>query len=163
MQQAYAASALTFMFQNLGKPVVFTGSQIPLREPYNDARKNLIMAVIFASSDNVSEVTIFFHDRLIRACRATKINTSKLLAFDCPNVDPLAEIGTSPRFSTDQICIFHEIKSPCHLLLQESTLKKGSTSFNLLQEGRFAYERKWIHDSSPCDLCQGLMIHALFT
>lgn len=90
---AYAASALTFMFQNLGKPVVFTGSQIPLREPYNDARKNLIMAVIFASSDTVSEVTIFFHDRLVRACRATKINTSKLLAFDSPNMDPLAEIG----------------------------------------------------------------------
>ncbi|CAJ1966133.1 unnamed protein product [Cylindrotheca closterium] len=90
---AYAASALSFMFQNLGKPVVFTGSQIPLREPYNDARKNLIMAVIFASSDTVSEVTIFFHDRLIRACRATKVNTSKLLAFDSPNIEPLAEIG----------------------------------------------------------------------
>lgn len=90
---AYAASALSFMFQNLGKPVVFTGSQIPLREPYNDARKNLIMATIFASSDTVSEVTIFFHDRLLRACRATKINTSKLLAFDSPNMDPLAEIG----------------------------------------------------------------------
>ena len=90
---AYAASALTFMFQNLGKPVVFTGSQIPLREPYNDARKNLIMASIFASSDTVSEVTIFFHDRLLRGCRATKINTSKLLAFDSPNLDPLAEIG----------------------------------------------------------------------
>ena len=80
-------------FQNLGKPVIFTGSQIPLREPYNDARKNLIMAVIFASSDTVSEVCIFFHDRLLRACRATKVNTSKLLAFDSPNLDPLAEIG----------------------------------------------------------------------
>jgi L-asparaginase len=90
---AYAASALSFMFQNLAKPVVFTGSQIPLREPYNDARKNLIMAIIFASSDNISEVTIFFHDRLLRACRATKVNTSKLLAFDSPNLDPLAEIG----------------------------------------------------------------------
>mmetsp|Transcript_8758 Transcript_8758/g.18497 ORF Transcript_8758/g.18497 Transcript_8758/m.18497 type:complete len:486 (-) Transcript_8758:63-1520(-) len=90
---AYAASALSFMLQNLSKPVVFTGSQIPLREPYNDARKNLIMAIIFASSDSVSEVTIFFHDRLIRACRATKVNTSKLLAFDSPNLDPLAEIG----------------------------------------------------------------------
>lgn len=43
---AYAASALSFMLQNLGKPVIFTGSQIPLREPYNDARKNLIMVTI---------------------------------------------------------------------------------------------------------------------
>ena len=90
---AYASSALSFMFQNLGKPVVMTGSQIPLKEPYNDARKNLIMAIIFAASDTVSEVTIFFHDRLLRGSRATKINTSKLLAFDSPNLDPLAEIG----------------------------------------------------------------------
>lgn len=59
---AYAASALTFMLQNLGKPVIFTGSQIPLREPYNDARKNLIMATIFASSDTMSEVAIFFRE-----------------------------------------------------------------------------------------------------
>lgn len=90
---AFASSALSFMFQNLGKPIVFTGSQIPLREPYNDARKNLIMALIFASSDNFSEVVIFFHDRLIRANRATKVNTSKLLAFNSPNLPPLAEIG----------------------------------------------------------------------
>jgi L-asparaginase len=90
---AFAASAVSFMFQNLGKPVVFTGSQIPLREPYNDARKNLIMATIFASSDTLCEVAIFFHDRLLRACRATKVNTSKLKAFDSPNMQPLAEIG----------------------------------------------------------------------
>lgn len=90
---AYAASALSFMLQNLSKPVIFTGSQIPLREPYNDARKNLIMATIFASSDTVSEVCIFFHDRLLRGCRATKVNTSKLKAFDSPNSPPLAEIG----------------------------------------------------------------------
>jgi len=90
---AFAASALSFMLQNLGKPVIFSGSQIPLREPYNDARKNLIMATIFASSDTVSEVCIFFHDRLLRGCRATKVNTSKLKAFDSPNLPPLAEIG----------------------------------------------------------------------
>lgn len=51
------------------------------------------MATIFASSDTVTEVTIFFHDRLLRACRATKVNTCKLLAFDSPNIAPLAEIG----------------------------------------------------------------------
>lgn len=101
---AYASSALTFMFQNLSKPVVFTGSQIPLREPYNDARKNLIMALIFASSDTVSEVTIFFHDRLIRGCRATKVNTSKLLAFDSPNLDPLAEIGINIEENEHLFC-----------------------------------------------------------
>ena len=92
---AYAATALSFMLENLGKPVVFTGSQIPLCEPYNDARRNLIMALIFASRDTINEVGIFFHDRLLRACRATKVNTHRLMAFDSPNLDPLARIGIS--------------------------------------------------------------------
>ncbi len=90
---AYCATALSFMLENLGKPVVFTGSQIPLSQPYNDARRNLIMAMIFASRDTINEVTIFFHDRLLRANRATKVNTHRLLAFDSPNLDPLATIG----------------------------------------------------------------------
>jgi L-asparaginase len=90
---AYFATALSFMLENLGKPVVFTGSQIPLCEPYNDARRNLIMAMIFASRDTINEVSIFFHDRLLRACRSTKVDTHGLLAFDSPNMDPLAKIG----------------------------------------------------------------------
>lgn len=88
---AYAATALSFMLENLGKPVVFTGSQIPLSEPYNDGRRNLIMSLIFASRDTIPEVSIFFHDRLLRACRATKVNTHQLLAFDSPNLDPLGK------------------------------------------------------------------------
>jgi L-asparaginase len=90
---AYCATALSFMLENLGKPVIFTGSQIPLCEPYNDARRNLIMAMIFASRDTINEVSIFFHDRLLRANRATKVNTHRLLAFDSPNLSPLATIG----------------------------------------------------------------------
>jgi len=90
---AYAASALSFMLENLGKPVIFTGSQIPLCEAYNDARRNLIMALIFASRDTICEVCIFFHDRLLRGCRSTKVNTTRLMAFDSPNIAPLAQIG----------------------------------------------------------------------
>ena len=90
---AYTASALSFMLENLGKPVIFTGSQIPLCEAYNDARRNLIMSLIFASRDTVNEVGVFFHDRLLRANRSTKINTDRLLAFDSPNMEPLANIG----------------------------------------------------------------------
>ncbi|GMH48486.1 hypothetical protein TL16_g00300 [Triparma laevis f. inornata] len=90
---AYTASALSFMLENLGKPVIFTGSQIPLCEAYNDARRNLIMSLIFASRDSVNEVGVFFHDRLLRANRSTKINTDRLLAFDSPNMEPLANIG----------------------------------------------------------------------
>ena len=75
---AYAASALSFMLENLGKPVIFTGSQIPLSQAYNDARRNLIMSLIFASRDSVSEVAIFFQDSLLRGCRATKVDTHRL-------------------------------------------------------------------------------------
>lgn len=78
---AYFATALSFMLENLGKPVVFTGSQIPLCEPYNDARRNLIMSLIFASRDTINEVTIFFHDRLLRACRSTKVRHCLYLCF----------------------------------------------------------------------------------
>lgn len=51
------------------------------------------MALIFACRDNIHEVTIFFHDRLLRACRSTKVNTARLLAFDSPNMEPLALTG----------------------------------------------------------------------
>ena len=57
--------------------------------------RNLIMAMIFASRDSINEVCIFFHDRLLRANRTTKVNTHKLLAFDSPNMSPLATIGIS--------------------------------------------------------------------
>jgi len=93
---AYTASALSFMLENLGKPVVFTGSQVPIAEPHSDARQNLIMALIFAAREvPICEVTIFFHDRLIRACRATKVNTNDLHAFDSPNIEPLATTGVT--------------------------------------------------------------------
>eukprot|EP00533_Pseudo-nitzschia_delicatissima_P013768 CAMPEP_0197278936 /NCGR_PEP_ID=MMETSP1432-20130617/19317_1 /TAXON_ID=44447 /ORGANISM="Pseudo-nitzschia delicatissima, Strain UNC1205" /LENGTH=356 /DNA_ID=CAMNT_0042745379 /DNA_START=102 /DNA_END=1172 /DNA_ORIENTATION=+ len=92
---AYIASALSFMLENLNKPVIFTGSQIPLCMPQNDARRNLIMAMIFAARDSINEVCIFFHERLLRANRTTKVNTHKLLAFDSPNMEALATIGIS--------------------------------------------------------------------
>ena len=88
------ATALSFMLENLSKPVVFTGSQIPIAQPHSDARRNLVMALIFASRHlQINEVTIFFHDRLIRACRASKVNTNALRAFDSPNIPPLATVG----------------------------------------------------------------------
>jgi L-asparaginase len=113
---AYMATALSFMLENLGKPVIFTGSQIPLCEPYNDARRNVIMALIFAARDTVNEVCIFFHDRLLRACRSTKVNTHKLMAFDSPNIPPLATIGIT-------------IDENEHLQLPPGTLRLWRTSY----------------------------------
>lgn len=75
---AYASSAMSFMLENLGKTVVFTGSQIPFCEVYNDARRNLIVSMIFAARSEVPEVCICFNDRLLRANRTVKISSSDL-------------------------------------------------------------------------------------
>jgi L-asparaginase len=94
---AYAASALSFMLENLGKPVVFTGSQIPFCEVYNDARRNLIVSVIFAVTSEFPEVCICFNDKLLRGNRAMKIDSGGLNAFDSPNFPPLATLGAFIR------------------------------------------------------------------
>jgi len=90
---AYAASAMSFMLENLGKTVVFTGSQIPFCEVYNDARRNLIVSIIFAMTDDFPEVCICFNDRLLRGNRTKKVNSVGLNAFDSPNFPPLATLG----------------------------------------------------------------------
>ena len=90
---AYASSALSFILENLGKPVIFTGSQIPFSEVYNDARRNLLVSIIFAMSYHFPEVCIFFNDKLLRANRSVKVNSKSLSAFDSPNFPPLATMG----------------------------------------------------------------------
>ena len=91
---AYASSALSFMLENLGKTVVFTGSQIPFFEVYNDARRNLIVSMILAAhSFDIPEVCVCFNDRLLRANRAKKVNSTGLAAFNSPNFPPLATLG----------------------------------------------------------------------
>jgi len=94
---AYTASALSFMFQNLGKTVIFTGAQIPLSKAYNDARRNLIVSLIMAGLKEINEVCLFFNDKLMRGCRASKVNSFGLDAFDSPNFPPLAQIGVNIR------------------------------------------------------------------
>ena len=92
---AYTASALSFMLENLGKAIVLTGSMIPLAEVYNDARRNLLIALTFAAQLELCEVVIFFDDRLIRGNRAIKVDSSGLTAFDSPNFPPLATVGAT--------------------------------------------------------------------
>ena len=97
---AYTASALSFMLEGLGKAVVLTGSMIPLAEIYNDARRNLLISVVFAAQLELCEVTIFFNDRLLRGNRASKVDSNGLDAFDTPNFPPLATVGA--RISSDR-------------------------------------------------------------
>lgn len=98
---AYASSAMSFMLENLGKTVVFTGSQIPFCEVYNDARRNLIVSIIFAGNSDFPEVCIVFNDKVLRANRSCKVNSSSLDAFDSPNFPPLATLGTSIHENSD--------------------------------------------------------------
>lgn len=94
---AYAASALSFMLENLGKPVVFTGSMIPFANVYNDARRNLIVSMIVAATSEIPEVCVCFNDKILRGNRTLKMNSTGLDAFDSPNYSPLATLGTTIR------------------------------------------------------------------
>jgi L-asparaginase len=89
---AYTASALSFAIQNLGKPVIITGSQVPLHNLRSDAKRNLVNAVELATYP-VSEVAICFNDHLFRGNRSTKMSIGDFDAFASPNFPSLAEIG----------------------------------------------------------------------
>lgn len=90
---SYTASALAFMLENLQKPVIFTGSQIPLCEIRSDGYNNIVSAVVIAAGGVVREVCIYFDGKLLRGCRSTKTSSSHFGAFDSPNCQRLADVG----------------------------------------------------------------------
>lgn len=90
---AYTSSALAFMLEGLGKPVILTGSQVPLAEVRSDARENLIASLQLAARPDLHEVCVYFSGLLLRGCRATKVSASGFDAFDSPNEAPLGQIG----------------------------------------------------------------------
>lgn len=96
---AYTASALSFMLEGLAKPVILTGSQIPLCKLRSDARDNLITSVLIAGAGNVKEVCLYFGGKLIRGNRSTKSSADGLIAFDSPNYHFLAEAGIDIRYN----------------------------------------------------------------
>jgi L-asparaginase len=98
---AYTASALSFMLKGLTKPVILTGSQVPLIEVHTDARENLMMAILIAASAKIPEVCLYFHNRLLRGNRSQKVNAFSLDAFDSPNFPPLAEVGITIQYHSE--------------------------------------------------------------
>lgn len=92
---AYTSSALSFMLQDLGKPVVLTGSQAPMLELQNDATDNLLGSLVVAGHFMIPEVCLFFNHRLFRGNRTTKMAASDFAAFDTPNFPPLAVTNSS--------------------------------------------------------------------
>ncbi|KAL3429729.1 asparaginase-domain-containing protein [Aspergillus tetrazonus] len=93
---AYTCSALSFMLQNLGKPVILTGAQAPMLELQNDATDNLLGSLVVAGHFMIPEVCLYFNNKLFRGNRATKVAASDFNAFNSPNCAPLA-ITTSMR------------------------------------------------------------------
>ncbi len=104
---AYTASALSFMLEHLSKPVIVTGSQIPLSEVRNDAIDNVITSLWLCAHQPIHEVCIYFNQRLLRGNRTQKVNAQGFNAFDSPNCPHLASIGI-------------DIKLHQHLLLKPS-------------------------------------------
>ena len=90
---AYTASALPFFLQGLRKPVIVTGSQIPLCEIRNDARANLITSMLIAAEYPLPEVCLYFGGKLLRGCRSVKVDADGLEAFDSPKYPPLGVAG----------------------------------------------------------------------
>ena len=100
---AYTASALPFMLHGLAKPVIITGSQIPLCEVRNDARENLITSLLIAAKHDVPEVCLYFGGKLLRGCRSVKVSASGFAAFDSPNVPPLGTVGIDIEINRDLV------------------------------------------------------------
>jgi L-asparaginase len=105
---SYSASALSFMLENLNKPVVFTGSQLPIGDLRTDAKENLITAIQIASlkqkgNSVIHEVCLYFEYKLYRGNRTTKINAEHFKAFASPNYPELAESGVHLNVNTNLV------------------------------------------------------------
>ena len=106
---SYSASALSFMLENLAKPVIFTGSQIPIGILRTDGRENLITAIEIAGAQNedgsplVPEVALYFQNRLFRGNRTTKLSAEALNAFASFNYAPLADVGVNIQYNSAAI------------------------------------------------------------
>ncbi|XP_040916040.1 60 kDa lysophospholipase isoform X3 [Toxotes jaculatrix] len=87
---AYTASALSFMCEHLGKPIILTGAQVPIYEMRNDGRGNLLGALLIAGQFVIPEVCLYFYNKLYRGNRVTKVDAGSFDAFSSPNLAPLA-------------------------------------------------------------------------
>lgn len=118
---SYTASALGFMLENLAKPVVFTGSQIPIGVLRTDGRENLITAIEIAAARDrtgcaaVPEVSLYFQNRLLRANRTTKHSSEELSAFASFNYPPLAEVGVNITYHTERVRYPDRWDEPLHI------------------------------------------------
>lgn len=124
---SYSASALSFMLENLAKPVVFTGSQLPIGDLRTDAKENLITAIQIASLQHkgkpvIHEVCLYFEYKLHRGNRTTKINAEHFNAFASPNYPPLAESGVHLKVNNPLILPKNNKKFIAHKDLDDNVV-----------------------------------------
>jgi len=100
---AYTSSALSFMFENLSKPVIVTGSQIPFSQLRSDGQVNLLNSLYIAANYPISEVGLYFNNQLFRGNRSIKAYADGFNAFDSPNMVPLLEAGINIRLIAGKV------------------------------------------------------------
>lgn len=105
---AYTSSALSFMLENLSKPVIVTGSQIPLTQLRSDGQENLLNSLYIAANYPINEVGLFFNNNLFRGNRCIKAYSDGFNAFDSPNMPPLLEAGINIRIMAGKIAKQHK-------------------------------------------------------
>ena len=124
---SYSASALSFMLENLSKPVVFTGSQLPIGDLRTDAKENLITAIQIASlqlkgKSVIHEVCLYFEYKLYRGNRTTKINAEHFNAFASPNYNELAESGVHLKVNSNLLLSKQTKKLIVHKTLEDNVV-----------------------------------------
>ena len=118
---AYTASALSFMLENLNKPVILTGAQLPIGVRRTDAKENIITSIEIAAKGNIPEVCVYFEYRLMRGNRCTKANAEHFEAFKSPNFIYLAEAGLDIKYSPIKYKHTHK-KFKVHTNLSEEVI-----------------------------------------
>jgi len=124
---SYSASALSFLLENLSKPVVFTGSQLPIGDLRTDAKENLITAIQIASLQNkhksvIHEVCLYFEYKLYRGNRTTKINAEHFNAFSSPNFPAIAESGVHLKVNQESTILKPSKKLIVHKKLEDQVV-----------------------------------------
>jgi len=124
---SYSASAVSFMLENLAKPVIFTGSQLPIGDLRTDAKENLITAIQIASLQNngtpaIQEVCLYFEYKLYRGNRTTKINAEHFNAFTSPNYPALAESGVHLNVNSSSLHATNNKKLVVHKVLEDNVV-----------------------------------------
>src|SRR5579884_2438049 len=124
---SWTAAALSFFLEGLTKPVILTGSQLPLARSLNDALLNLVGAIVLAGTTGIPEVCLFCNSELMRGNRTIKADTSAFSAFVSPNFPPLARIGSHPIVNTALLLpsppLTTSLANPDHVARLQNTLQ----------------------------------------